>query len=111
MLLDMLAAVARKDYEDRKRRTAEGREKAKANGLYKGRPVDQEKHRRIQELLAEGKSVRKIADLLGCSTQTVSRSKKSSNLAALEKRPDTRHQTQQHDKVKEQGHYSKLRTP
>lgn len=77
MLLDMLAAVARKDYEDRKRRTAEGREKAKANGMYKGRPVDQEKHRRIHELLAEGKSIRKIADLLNCSTQTVSRAKKS----------------------------------
>ncbi|MCY1535966.1 putative transposon DNA-invertase [compost metagenome] len=77
MLLDMLAAVARKDYEDRKRRTAEGREKAKASGLYKGRPVDTEKHRRIHELLTEGKSVRKIADLLNCSTQTVSRAKKS----------------------------------
>lgn len=82
MLLDMLAAVARKDYEDRKRRTAEGREKAKANGMYKGRPVDQEKHRRIHELLAEGKSVRKIADLLRCSTQTVSRAKKSLHLEA-----------------------------
>ncbi|MEM8176138.1 helix-turn-helix domain-containing protein, partial [Morganella morganii] len=82
MLLDMLAAVARKDYEDRRRRTAEGREKAKANGMYKGRPVDQEKHRRIHELLAEGKSIRKIADLLNCSTQTVSRAKKSLHIEA-----------------------------
>jgi DNA invertase Pin-like site-specific DNA recombinase len=31
MLLDMLAAVARKDYEDRRRRQAQGIEKAKAN--------------------------------------------------------------------------------
>ncbi|MFX9123770.1 helix-turn-helix domain-containing protein, partial [Acinetobacter baumannii] len=57
-------------------------EKAKANGMYKGRPVDQEKHRRIHELLAEGKSIRKIADLLNCSTQTVSRAKKSLHIEA-----------------------------
>ena len=34
MLLDMLAAVARKDYEDRRRRQAEGQAKAKAEGRY-----------------------------------------------------------------------------
>ncbi len=38
MMLDMLAAVARKDYEDRRRRQAEGIAKAKASGKYKGRP-------------------------------------------------------------------------
>jgi DNA invertase Pin-like site-specific DNA recombinase len=38
MLLDMLAAVARKDYDDRRRRQAQGQAKAKAEGLYKGRP-------------------------------------------------------------------------
>jgi len=75
MLLDMLAAVARKDYEDRKRRTEEGREKAKAEGRYKGRPVDAEQHRKIRELLGEGKSIRKVAELLSCSTQTVQRAK------------------------------------
>ena len=32
MLLDMLAAVARKDYEDRRRRQAQGIVKAKAEG-------------------------------------------------------------------------------
>jgi DNA invertase Pin-like site-specific DNA recombinase len=37
MLLDMLAAVTRTDYEDRRRRQAQGRAKAKAEGLYKGR--------------------------------------------------------------------------
>ncbi len=34
MMLDMLAAVARKDYEDRRRRQREGIEKAKALGGY-----------------------------------------------------------------------------
>jgi DNA invertase Pin-like site-specific DNA recombinase len=40
MLLDMLAAVARKDYEDRRRRQAQGIAKAKAKGSYRGRPED-----------------------------------------------------------------------
>ncbi|MBU2932656.1 recombinase family protein [Vibrio cyclitrophicus] len=38
MFLDMFAAFARKDYEDRKRRQAEGIAIAKAEGIYKGRP-------------------------------------------------------------------------
>ncbi|WP_272971494.1 hypothetical protein [Comamonas terrigena] len=36
MLLDMLTAIARKDYTDR-RRQAEGIAKAKTEGAYKGR--------------------------------------------------------------------------
>ena len=40
MLLDMLAAVARKDYEDRRRRQAQGIAKAKLDGAYRGRPED-----------------------------------------------------------------------
>ena len=40
MMLDMLAAVARKDYEDRRRRQAQGQAKAKAEGKYRGRPED-----------------------------------------------------------------------
>ncbi len=38
MMLDVLAAVARQDYEDRRRRQSEGTARAKAAGLYKGRP-------------------------------------------------------------------------
>ena len=73
MLLDMLAAVARKDYEDRRRRQAQGIEKAKADGAYKGRATNEALHSRIAELLKEGKSIRKVADLLECSTNTVQR--------------------------------------
>jgi DNA invertase Pin-like site-specific DNA recombinase len=36
MLLDMPAAVARKEYDDRRRRQAQGQAKAKAEGRYKG---------------------------------------------------------------------------
>lgn len=38
MMLDMLAAVARKDYKDRRRRQAEGIEKAKKIGKYTALP-------------------------------------------------------------------------
>lgn len=76
MLLDMLAAVARKDYEDRRRRQAEGIAKAKERGAFKGRPVDEDKHRRILELRASGLSIRKTADILGCSVSTVQRAEK-----------------------------------
>lgn len=76
MLLDMLAAVARKDYEDRRRRQAQGIVKAKEAGAYKGRQVDTDLHRRITQLLDDGKSVRGIADLLDCSTNTVQRVKR-----------------------------------
>lgn len=76
MLLDMLAAVARKDYEDRRRRQAQGIEKAKGEGAYKGRQIDESLHQRVRELLADGKSIRKVAELIGCSTQTVQRVKR-----------------------------------
>jgi DNA invertase Pin-like site-specific DNA recombinase len=36
MMLDMLAAIVRKDYEDRRRRQSEGISKAKAEGKYRG---------------------------------------------------------------------------
>ena len=75
MLLDMLAVVARKDYEDRRRRQAEGIVAAQADGKYRGRSVDTELRGRIAELLKDGKSIRTIASLLQCSTTTVQRVK------------------------------------
>jgi DNA invertase Pin-like site-specific DNA recombinase len=77
MLLDMLAVVARKDYEDRRRRQAQGIATAKQKGVYKGRQADTKKRERITILLNEGKSIRVIADLLECSTTTVQRVKAS----------------------------------
>lgn len=47
----------------------------KADGAYKGRPVDAKLRDRISELLADGKSVRKVASLLECSTTTVQKVK------------------------------------
>lgn len=73
MLLDMLAAIARKDYEDRRRRQAQGIEQAKAKGIYKGRPADEALHDKIRELRAKGFSIRKTAELAGCAPSTVQR--------------------------------------
>ncbi|MEZ8379337.1 recombinase family protein [Vibrio splendidus] len=42
LLFDVLAAIASKDYEDRRRRQAEGIEKAKRDGKYKGKQQTQE---------------------------------------------------------------------
>lgn len=79
MLLDMLAVVARKDYEDRRRRQAEGINKAKLGGAYKGRQPDTELRNRITTLLNDGKSIRGVAHMLECSTTTVQRVKAALN--------------------------------
>jgi len=55
MLLDMLAAVARKDYEDRRRRQSEGIEKARTEGKYRGRRANEKLHRNIEVLLRDRK--------------------------------------------------------
>jgi DNA invertase Pin-like site-specific DNA recombinase len=73
MLLDMLAAVARKDYDDRRRRQAQGQAKAKAEGRYKGRPEDTERNAGIASLLSEGRSWSFIQDMTGCSRATVAK--------------------------------------
>ena len=84
MLLDILAVVARKDYEDRRRRQAQGIATAKAEGAYKGRPANLDLHKRVSELLADGKSIRKVAELLKCSTTTVQKVKLNALEAAHE---------------------------
>ena len=74
MMMDMLAAIARKDYEDRRRRQAEGIIKAKAEGKYRGRIADAQKHELIRTLrLVNGKSLRETARLAGVSKMTVVR--------------------------------------
>jgi DNA invertase Pin-like site-specific DNA recombinase len=73
MLLDMLAAVARKDYTDRRRRQAEGIVKAKTAGLYKGRPVDAAKHAAIGALLDKNLTWSQIQAATGASRSTILR--------------------------------------
>ena len=73
MLLDMLAAIAHKDYLDRRRRTTEGIKKAAQAGLLKGKPEDTERNARIAERLNAGASWSDIQKLEGCSRDTVAR--------------------------------------
>ena len=67
MMLDVLAAVTRKDYEDRRRRQAEGTARAKAVGLYKGRPENKARNAAIAAMLGSGRTWREIMDGTGCS--------------------------------------------
>ena len=76
MLLDMLAAVARKDYEDRRRRQFEGIAKARREGKYRGRQTNEKLHRNIEALLRDRKSYSEIVDILGCSRSTIAAVKK-----------------------------------
>ncbi|GEP06940.1 recombinase family protein [Methylobacterium oxalidis] len=71
MLLDMLAAVARKDYEDRRRRQAQGQARAKAEGKYRGRPADLKRHKAIADMLNRGMSWQAVMDAAGCSRTMV----------------------------------------
>lgn len=73
MMLDLLAAVARKDYEDRRRRQGEGIAKAKSEGKYRGRPENAAKNARIVEMLARGMSWSAIQEATGCSRSTIAR--------------------------------------
>jgi DNA invertase Pin-like site-specific DNA recombinase len=73
MLVEMMAAIARKDYEQRRERQAQGIDKAKTEGKYKGRPVDADLHKRVKELLKAGLGIRATARHADCSTTTVLR--------------------------------------
>ncbi len=73
LMLDMLAAVARKDYEDRRRRQAQGQAKAKAEGRYKGRPEDTARNEGIISMLDAGASWSKIQATTGCSRATIAK--------------------------------------
>jgi DNA invertase Pin-like site-specific DNA recombinase len=73
MLLDMLAAIARKDYEDRRRRQAQGIAKAKEAGLYRGRPEDKDRNAAIVKMLQSGQSWNSIVAATGASRSTLSR--------------------------------------
>lgn len=73
MMLDMLAAIARKDYTDRRRRQQQGIEKLKAEGGYKGRKEDTERNQAIMTMLSRGDSWNAIIAATKCSRSTLSR--------------------------------------
>lgn len=73
MMLDMLAAIARKDYEDRRRRVAQGQAKAKAEGRYKGRAENVARNGGIASMLRSGSSWSQIQAATKCSRATVAK--------------------------------------
>ncbi|WP_368885095.1 recombinase family protein [Proteus mirabilis] len=74
MMMDMLAAIARKDYQDRRRRQAEGIKKAKEEGKYRGRQADSDLHEKIYQLRVINKlSISDTAKLTNVSDRTVIR--------------------------------------
>ncbi|TPM31459.1 recombinase family protein [Mesorhizobium sp. B2-3-4] len=73
MLLDMLAAIARKDYDDRRRRQAQGIQKAKGEGKYRGRPEDEQRNAAISKMLKSGQSWSSIVAATGASRSTLAR--------------------------------------
>ncbi len=82
MLLDMLAAVARKDYDDRRRRQAEGISKALKAGRYKGRQEDQKRNAGIATMLRAGSTWQEVQDAFQCSRGTVAKIRKRIDAAA-----------------------------
>lgn len=73
MMLDMLAAIARKDYDDRRRRQAQGIAKAKAANRYQGRPENAKRNAEIIRMLDRGDTWNSIIAATGCSRSTISR--------------------------------------
>ncbi len=74
MMLDMLAAIARKDYQDRRRRQAQGIDKAQEEGKFKGRRPDLDMHDKIIQLRVHNElSINSTAKLVGVSARTVIR--------------------------------------
>jgi DNA invertase Pin-like site-specific DNA recombinase len=73
MMLDMLAAIARKDYEDRRRRTHQGIERAKAEGRYRGRPENVERNTSMLAMLKLGASWSEVCNATGASRSTLAR--------------------------------------
>jgi DNA invertase Pin-like site-specific DNA recombinase len=73
MMLDVLAAIARKDYDDRRRRQAQGIAKLKSEGGYKGRKPDDQRNAAIMNMLRRGDSWNTIIAATGCSRSTLSR--------------------------------------
>ncbi|MNM65671.1 putative transposon Tn552 DNA-invertase bin3 [compost metagenome] len=74
MMMDMLAAVARKDYLTRRNRAAQGVEKAKKANKYKGRTENKERNLLIRKHLTAGlSSWTEIGQLIGCSRGTIAK--------------------------------------
>lgn len=76
MLIDILATMARQDYETRRKRQAQGIAKAKQAGLYKGKEKDLEARETVREMLVQNVKPAHIMKAAGISRATFYRIKK-----------------------------------
>jgi DNA invertase Pin-like site-specific DNA recombinase len=73
LLLKLALQMARDDYETRRERQRQGVQLAKSAGKYAGRVADTATHQRIVALRGAGQSIKRTADLAGCSESQVKR--------------------------------------
>lgn len=73
LLLKLALQMARDDYETRRERQRQGVQLAKAAGKYVGRVSDTATHQRIVALRETGQSIKRTAELCGCSQSQVKR--------------------------------------
>jgi DNA invertase Pin-like site-specific DNA recombinase len=73
LLLKLALQMTRDDYETRRERQRQGVQLAKTAGKYVGRIPDTATHQRIIALRSAGHSIRRTAELAGCSESQVKR--------------------------------------
>lgn len=73
LLMKLALQMARDDYETRRDRQRQGIQLAKAGKKYRGRTPDVSAHEQILALRAAGQSIRRTAELTGCSKSQVKR--------------------------------------
>ncbi|MDA8307432.1 MAG: recombinase family protein [Deltaproteobacteria bacterium] len=73
LLLKLALQMARDDYETRRERQRQGVQLAKAVGKYPGRIPDITTHQRIVALREAGQTIKRTANLAGCSESQVKR--------------------------------------
>ena len=73
LLLKLALQMARDDYETRRERQRQGVQLAKTAGKYAGRISDAATHQRIIALRVAGQSIKRTANLAGCSESQVKR--------------------------------------
>jgi DNA invertase Pin-like site-specific DNA recombinase len=73
LLLKLALQMSRDDYETRRERQRQGVQLAKTAGKYAGRISDAATHQRIIALRGAGQSIKRTANLAGCSESQVKR--------------------------------------
>ncbi len=73
LLLKLALQMTRDDYETRRERQRQGVQLAKIAGKYSGRVADTTTHQRIVSLRGAGHTIKRTAELAGCSESQVKR--------------------------------------